>query len=128
MYLNKDIYMKYNLIERIVLIMPLLRMKSHYDYQKYFIELIDFNLKNVGHLPYAMDKALKGFKKCAENVLSGRDFKWAESDLKNSVSDFTSFILEGEELMKQETADTAKNLEVVEYDDDDAQEISSFNE
>jgi hypothetical protein len=75
-----------------------------------------------------MDKALKGFKKCAENVLSGRDFKWAESDLKNSVSDFTSFILEGEELMKQETADTAKNLEVVEYDDDDAQEISSFNE
>ena len=76
-----------------------------------------------------MDKALKKFRKCAEDILSGKDYKWPESEnLKNSVCDFTSFIFDGEEdFAKQDTAETAKNLDVVEYDDNDAQEVSSFN-
>jgi len=48
--------------------------------------------------------------------------------LKRSVSDFASFILDGEGLAvnEQETADT-KNLEVEEYDDDDIPEVKPFN-
>ena len=45
MYLNREIYMKYNLIERLVLIMPFLNMKSNQEYQEHFIEMVDFNIK-----------------------------------------------------------------------------------
>lgn len=46
--------------------------------------------------------------------------------MKRSVSDFASFILDGEGIAKQDTADT-KNLEVEEYSDDDIPEVKPFN-